>query len=444
MQTLNFNDLVKEINYIDDIDKIEKIYNYCKRENENNINSKLLNDLFKVCDGFIENKNYIAVERLLNSAENNLNNKTDRVNFLKIKGELLFCSGCIEESKNVYKKILDENYCNIEENWKIFIKLLNIYLANDLYNDFLELRDKLDKNGLLYMIFDLSYKINNNNFSIEYKNDLIGNNEQKEIVYRLYSVFANENKDYTKRDEYLKMANNLRGNNIQSKILEIEYLVQDILNLKNEDKILDNIKELDKKIDDINLDKKSLKDIDKLRLKFSKLQTKISLMIQISDIQINKDIKEFLELIFNFYFDRNIENILTYLLSNIAISKDELDMAYSYLYDKEYLIKPNQKLTKLIAIQLFNANIDDFYYFCYKNNLSKFLDIENNLQNSNIEESYNLLKELDCREIINFVLSIKNKELKFNLIEKFKNEYNSDNKEYMLNIFLYHQVSYSI
>ena len=33
---------------------------------------------------------------------------------------------------------------------------------------------------------------------------------------------------------------------------------------------------------------------------------------------------------------------------------------------------------------------------------------------------------------------------KFNLIEKFKNEDNSDNKEYMLNIFLYHQVSYSI
>ena len=444
-KTLNFNDLIKEINFIDNINKIEEIYNYCKRENENNINSKLLNDLFRVCDEFIKNKNYIAVKRLLDSAENNLNNKTDRINFLKIKGELLFYSGDIEGSKNVYKRIFDENYYNnIDEDWKIAIKLLNIYLTNDLYEEFLELQNKLDKNSLLYTIFDLNYKINNNNFNIEYENDLIGNNEQKEIAYRLYSVFANENKDYVKRDEYLKRANNVKDNNIQCKILEIEYLLQDILNLKNEDKIFDNIRKLNKKIDDINLDKKSLKDIDKLRLKFSKLQPKISLMIQISDIQIDKDINELFELIFDSYFDRNIENILIYLLSNIAISKDELDRVYSYLYDRKYLIKPSQKLIELIAIQLFNVNIDNFYNFCQENNLNKFLDIEKNLRNSNIEESYNLLKEFDCRKIINFVLSIKDKELKFNLIEKFKNEYNSDNKEYMLNIFLYHQVSYSI
>ena len=95
-KTLNFSNLIKEINSIDDINKIEKIYNYCKKENQNNISSELLNNLFEICDEFIKDKNYAVVERFLDLAEKNLNNTRDKINFLKIKGELLFYSGYIE------------------------------------------------------------------------------------------------------------------------------------------------------------------------------------------------------------------------------------------------------------------------------------------------------------------------------------------------------------
>jgi hypothetical protein len=92
-------------------------------------------------------------------------------------------------------------------------------------------------------------------------------------------------------------------------------------------------------------------------------------------------------------------------------------------------------LELVATLVLIIKNRDDCNDFCIKYNLFNFLELNKKIEEKNVEGIYNLLKTFCCIDNI-IIFGIQDEDLKIKLIDKFKFEYDEDDKEFLLNILI--------
>ena len=348
---------------------------------------------------------------------------------LELKYELLECS-CLRKLEKV--KEARDKYEDIAKRFPndplAFLYLAEIYLNSENYDknkEFLEKAEKIDANHWLLKLEKLVRKnhlreeiniknINEKDFPNEYR--------IKANFYRVYARFFEDSGNKTMADSFIEKAirfNPDRYTNYIGKLSILEkriYSKQDDPNMSEELlKQLEEIEKLEDKFENVGPRSKALLNIMKRNVFLKQEDFSISEKIfQIS--------QETLELMFDCYFDNEVDRVITNILQFVPLSDKNFERLLEYLEKTKKEI--SDELAKVIILQ-FNFRINLFEQgkrFFKRINKPKYYNFITDIENRDDERVLAFLKN-DRQFEIGIAATLKNMpDLRKKIIQDLPND----------------------
>ena len=336
---------------------------------------------------------------------------------LKLKYELLECS-CLQKLEKI--KEAREKYENISKRFpndpRAFLYLAEIYLHNEDYKKNKELLDKaeeIDANHWLLKLEKLvrkdhlGKKIDTTNINEE---DFPGESRIKANFYRVYAKSIEDSGNKAMADSFVEKAIHLNPDRFSNYIRKLSifekriYSKQDNPNISED--LLRQLEEIEKveenflTLGDIGARNKAVLNIMKRNV-FLK-QEDFSTFEKIFQIS-----QETLELTLDCYFNKQIDQIVTSLLTFFLPSDKNFEKLLRYLEEVEKEI--SDELAKVIIFQFNNRNslLKEGKKFFNRINKQKYLNFIIDIESKNDENVLKLLKN-DIQFAVTIASTLKN------------------------------------